>query len=77
MKQLNVNVTQELEHNLEAYMRTRKIARKSEAIRQALREAAERATGQKEYDFRSWLGLGLKAPLRRKPRFPSEDELWS
>jgi Arc/MetJ-type ribon-helix-helix transcriptional regulator len=77
MKQLNVNVTQEFERDLQAYMKSRKIARKSEAVRRALREAAERSTGRGEYDFRSWLGLGLKAPLRRKPRFRSEDELWS
>ena len=77
MRQLNLNVTPEFERDLEAYMKSHKISRKSEAIRQALREAAARSTGDDEYDFRSWLGLGLKTPLRRKPRFRSEDELWS
>jgi hypothetical protein len=37
----------------------------------------ERAGAGGDYDFRAWLGLGLKAPLRRKPRFQSEDDLWS
>ena len=77
MRQLNLNVTAEFERDLEAFMKSRRIARKSDAIRQALREAAARSMGHDEYDFRSWLGLGLKAPLRPKPRFHSEDELWS
>jgi len=77
MKQLNLNVTAEFERDLQTYMKSHKISQRSEAIRQALREAATRSTGEEEYDFRSWLGLGLKAPLRRKPRFRSEDELWS
>lgn len=77
MRQLNLNVTAEFERDLEAFMQSRRIARKSDAIRQALREAAARSTGEAEYDFRQWLGLGLKAPLRRRRRFRSEDELWS
>ena len=77
MKQLNLNVTAEFERDLQAYMKSHKISRKSEAIRQVLREEAARSIGHDEYDFRSWLGLGLKAPLRRKPRFRNEDELWS
>ena len=77
MRQLNLNVTAEFERDLQAYMKSHKISRKSEAIRRALREAAARSMGHDEYDFRSWLGLGLKAPLRPKPRFHGEDELWS
>ena len=65
MKHLNVNVTPEFERDLQTYMKSHKIERKSDAIRQALREGAERSAGQREYDFRGWLGLGLKAPLRR------------
>lgn len=68
MKQLNLNVTAEFERDLEAFMKARRISRKSEAVRQAMREAAAHSTGDEEYDFRNWLGLGLKAPLRRKPR---------
>jgi len=77
MSQLNLNVTPEFERDLRRYMKQRSIKRKSDAIRQALREAVERAGSGSDYDFRAWLGLGLKAPLRRKPRFQSEDELWS
>ena len=77
MKQLNLNVTAEFERDVQAFMKSHKISRKSEAIRQALRDAAARSAAGEEYDFRSWLGLGLKSPLRRKPRFRSEDELWS
>jgi metal-responsive CopG/Arc/MetJ family transcriptional regulator len=76
MQQLNLNVTPDFERDLERYMKQRGIATKSDAIRQALREAVARA-GTAEYDYREWLGLGLRAPLRRKRRFQSEDDLWS
>ena len=77
MRQLNLNVTPEFERDLRTYMRSRSISRKSEAIRQAVRDAVARSGNGSEYDFRSWLGFGLQAPLRRKRRFLSEDELWS
>ena len=77
MKQLNINVTPQFEQDLRHYMRRRNLTRKSDAIREALREAAARETAGGDYDFRAWLGLGLRAPLRRKPRFRSEDDLWS
>ncbi len=77
MKQLNLNVTPEFETDLRRYMKRRGVRAKSDAIRLALREAVERGSGETAYDFRSWLGFGLKAPLRRKPRFAIEDELWS
>lgn len=77
MKQLNLNVTPEFARDLRRYMRSRRISQKSDAIRQALHEAAVQSSNGSEYDFRSWLGLGLKVPLRRKRRFLSEDELWS
>lgn len=78
MQQLNVNVTPEFAKDLETYMKRKGIRRKSDAVRQALREALARAApGGIHYDYRVWLGMGLKAPLRRKPRFRSEDDLWS
>jgi len=77
MKQINLNVTPEFERDLQRYMRSRSIGSKSAAIRQALREAAARSVASDQYDFRGWLGLGLKAPLRRTRRFRTEDELWS
>ncbi len=77
MAQLNLNVTPEFERDLQSYMKSRGIARKSDALRQALREAVVRSKGENEYDYRGWLGLGVKVPVRRKPRFRGEDELWS
>ncbi|MCS6951727.1 MAG: hypothetical protein RMK57_04250 [Bryobacterales bacterium] len=77
MKQLNINVTLEFERDLELLMKERKIARKSDAIRLAVREAVQRLSPSREYDFRSWLGQGLKAPVRRRRKFRNEDELWS
>ncbi len=58
------------------FMKRRKLAQKSDAIRQAVHEAVGRETASEEYDFRAWLGRGLRAPLRRKPKFRSEDYLW-
>jgi len=68
MRQLNLNVTPEFERDLRTYMKSRSISRQSEAIRQALRDAVARSGNGSEHDFRSWLGLELRAPLRRKRR---------
>ena len=77
MGQLNFDITPEFEHDLRRFMREKGIAKKSDAIRQALHEAAAKASAASHSDYRSWLGLGLKAPLNPKPRFRSEDDLWS
>jgi hypothetical protein len=77
MRQINLNVTAEFERDLRRFMKERKLSRKSDAIRVALHEAATSKAAGGEYDFRPWLGLGLRAPLRRKRRFHSEDDLWS
>jgi hypothetical protein len=77
MKQLNLNVTEEFERDLRRFMRRRGIAKKSEAVRLALHEATLRESPKVDYDFRSWLGMALKGPLNPKPRFKSEDDLWS
>ncbi len=34
------------------------------------------AVGERIADFRSWLGLGLRAPMNPTPRFKSDDDLW-
>ena len=77
MKQLNLNVTPQFERDLRQYMKRQGILKKSDALRLAMREAAARGDGHADYDYRSWLGLGLKSPLNPKPRFKSEDDLWS
>lgn len=77
MKQLNINVTAEFERDLKAYMKSRGISTKSAALRSAVHEAATRGAGKTGFDFRQWLGAGLKAPLARKRRYLTEDDLWS
>jgi hypothetical protein len=77
MAQLNLNVTPEFERDLRRLMKMSGIRQKSEAVRFAVRQAAARAGASGDYDFRAWLGLGLKAPPNPKPRFASEDDLWS
>ena len=77
MRQLNLNVTAEFERDLKRFMKLRGIPQKSEAIRTALREAVARTSGNRDYDYRAWLGIGLKTPLNPTPRFRTEDDLWS
>jgi hypothetical protein len=77
MKQLNLNVTPEFERDLKLFMKRKGIKRKSDAIRTALRELAERSGAKSDCDFHSLLGIGLQAPLHPNPRFKTEDDLWS
>jgi len=58
-------------------MRAKNLTTKSDAIRQALREAAAQDVGATDVDFRSWLGQALRVPLRRRRLFRNEYELWS
>jgi hypothetical protein len=76
MRQLNLNVTSEFERDLRRFMKQRGISSKSDAIRRAVHDAAARSAPA-AYDYRSWLGLGLRGPLNPTPRFRSEDDLWS
>jgi len=57
-------------------MRRKRTTRKRDSARKAVRKAAH-AKASDTFDYRSWLGLALKAPLNPKPRFRSEDELWT
>jgi hypothetical protein len=77
MKQLNLNVTSEFERDLKLIMKARKVPNKSAALRLAVHETAERAKQEPRYDLRSLLGIGLKAPLTRRKKYLTEDDLWS
>jgi len=77
MRQLNLNVTPEFERDLRQYMKRKGIANKSAAIRSAVREAAARVRSHPGTDFRSLIGIALKAPLNPNPKFRTEDDLWS
>lgn len=76
MKRLTIKLDPDLERDLRKYMEQQNISSKSEAIRRAVHKAVGDRMGVSG-DFRRWLGLGLKAPLRRERRFFSEDDLWS
>ena len=77
MAQLNINVTPRFDRAMERLMRLRGIATKSEAVRVAVQEAADRAERESErYDFRRLVGLAKRSPLNPRPRFRSDDELW-
>jgi hypothetical protein len=74
--QLNINVSPEFERALQRLMRLRGIASKSEAVRVAVIEAAERERSRVRPEaLRALRGAGLRAPVR-KPRFRDEDDLW-
>jgi hypothetical protein len=79
MGQLNLNLKPEFEEQLRAFMQLRGISNKSEAVRIAIREGLEaaRRSAAGPLDFRKWIGLGRRAPLNPRPRFRSDDELWS
>ncbi len=77
MGQININVTPEFEAALARLMRLRGIRSKSEAIREAVAESAERVTSAAPVaDFSQWIGAALKAPLKRARRFATHDDLW-
>jgi len=78
MAQLNVNLNTEFERDLSRLMRVRGIRTKSEAVRIAVHEAAERAGGRgPEKGFSSWIGLGKRQLENPTPSFRSDDDLWS
>ncbi|MEZ4754960.1 MAG: hypothetical protein R3A13_11760 [Bdellovibrionota bacterium] len=77
MKRFNIHITKDFEENLKKYMKQTGIKKKAEAIRRALREAVARnSKGVDEFDFRSWIGAGLKCELNKNTKFKSEDDLW-
>lgn len=77
MAQLNMHMTPEFADDLDRFMRARKLANKSEAIRLAVREGLERALDEAGCtDFRSLIGAATRAPVAARPRFTSHDQLW-
>lgn len=75
MSQLNINVTPEFERDLRALMKSRKLTRKSDAIRYAVHMAVKGE--QKRRDFEALLGALNNAAPNESPRFVNEDALWS
>jgi Arc/MetJ-type ribon-helix-helix transcriptional regulator len=75
MAQLNLNVTAEFDAALKSLMRSRGIRSKSEAIRIAVQETAQKCTGERR-SFSSWLGMANQAPVNPRPRFSGDDDLW-
>lgn len=78
MSQLNMHVSPDFEKSLRFYMKKMGIGSKAEAIRQALRVALELVKKESLHpDLTSLLGMGLKHPLNKNPKFKSDDDLWS
>jgi hypothetical protein len=78
MSQLNIQLTPDFERRLTRLMRVRGLKTKSEAVRVAVQETLERSLTEAKprTDFRTWIGLGRRAPLNPNPRFRSDDDLW-
>ena len=77
MGQLNIILTPEFERDLQRLMKIRGIRTKSDAIRVAVQEIARRGAVPDPAQFGELLGAGLRAPMNAKPKFRSEDDLWS
>jgi len=78
MAQLNVNVTPDFERALKRLMKARGLKTKSDAVRLAVLETAERATlAAKKVDWSALRGLALTfGEANPNPKFKSEDDLW-
>lgn len=76
MSQINLHTTPAFERALAKLMKLRGLRSKSEAIRAAVEEAAQRAARRPSADFREWIGLGKTAADGPAPRFSSDDDLW-
>lgn len=74
--QINLHVTEKFERALKRFMRARGLSNKSEAIRIAVEEAAEREARARPTDFASLRGAALAAPPSTRRRFKSDDDLW-
>lgn len=76
VSQINLHTTPGFERALAKLMKLRGLKSKSEAIRAAVEEAAQRAARKPSADFREWIGLGKAGPDAPPPRFASDDDLW-
>jgi hypothetical protein len=77
MRQIKINVTPELERDLQNLMRQRRCDTGTEAIRIAVYEAARPKPRTDFAAFEELRGAGLKGPTNPNPRFKDDDELWS
>lgn len=76
MSQININITREFAKDLEELMKFAGIKSKSDAIRLAVHDMLNKVKSKrKSKNFRSLLGMGLKAPVRTKGLL-DEDSLW-
>ena len=77
MSLFTINLTKDFLEDLKAYMRLKGLSKKSEAIRTALKEALIHSKASKRnFNYRSWVAKGLRAPLNSRSRFSGEDDLW-
>jgi Arc/MetJ-type ribon-helix-helix transcriptional regulator len=74
MPQINLHTTPEFEAALDTLVRRRSLRSRSEAIRLAVVEAAERC-GAPKTDFHTWIGRS-RNPDAPPPRFLDDDDLW-
>ena len=76
MKQFNINIDPEFESVLTRYMKLKKLTKKSEALRTAIREAVEAMERIPSGGFSELVGVGLRTPLSADAYKLTEDDLW-
>lgn len=57
-------------------MKARGFRQKSEAIRVAVHEAAQRFDSAEKIDFKAWIGIARSGAANPRPRFKDDDSLW-
>ena len=75
MSQINLHVTREFELHLKRVMKERGFATKSEAIRAAVKELAEKSSEQWPFDPARWQGALKGLPIQPGVRGKSSHDL--
>ncbi|MBV8780777.1 MAG: hypothetical protein JO353_05205 [Phycisphaerae bacterium] len=76
MSQLNIHLTGRFERALQAFMKARGIRTKSEAVRLAVEEAADRAVTKPVTNWDDLIGIANQYPSTPPETWLTEDELW-
>jgi|GEM_PF-1066475 len=78
VKQLNILTTPTFMKQVTLLMKRHGCRTKAEAIRKAVADAVRQIMAEdQKVNFQELLGIGLRTPLNPKPRFKSNDDLWS
>lgn len=77
MKQLNCYINTVDEESIAHLQKHLGLKSRAEAVRQALRIAAQVTRNKRPGDYSHFLGRYAARPENPKPKFATEDDLWS